>query len=200
MTTSFTIENIESVLYKDKASKFIGFAYHVKDENDIKERLDYVKSLHPKATHHCYAYRIGSDKNNFRANDDGEPNGSSGKPILGQIDSFGVTNCLVIIVRYFGGTKLGVPGLISAYNETAKETMASTQIIEHKILAHYKITCDYTDVNRIYQLIHNLKAILAEQHLDNWSTFIIAVEQNKATNLESILTEEQIEFVFSGRK
>ena len=155
-----------------------------------------VKQLHPKATHHCYAYRLGLDKNNYRANDDGEPNGTAGKPILGQLDSFSVTNVLVIVVRYFGGTKLGVSGLIDAYKECAKMTLQSTQIIEQKILNYYGIKCDYTSINKVYQLINNTKATIIDQHLDIQSSFVIAVEQDKIKDVEAKLIDERIEFKF----
>ena len=200
MHSYFTIQPVEEILYKDKASKFIGFAYPVKDEKEIKEKLDHLRNLHPKATHHCYAYRLGLDKNNYRANDDGEPNGTAGKPILGQIDSFGITNCLIVIVRYFGGTKLGVSGLIDAYKECAKETIESTHISEQRILDYYELKCSYENINKIYQIVNNCKAIITAQQLDNQSVFIIATEQNISSLLESKLTDEQIEFSFLERK
>ena len=201
MHSYLTIEKIvEEILYKDKASKFIGFAYPIKDETDIKEKLDYLKNLHPKATHHCYAYRLGLDKNNYRANDDGEPNGTAGKPILGQIDSIGVTNCFVVVVRYFGGTKLGVSGLIDAYKECAKQTLEATTITEQKILDYYELKCSYETINKIYQIANNFKAIIVEQKLDNQSSFIISIEQKKSKVLESKLTDEQLEFKFLERK
>ena len=200
MNSYHTIETIEDVLYKDKASKFIGFAYSVKEENALKEKLQYLKTLHPKATHHCYAYRLGLDKNNYRANDDGEPNGTAGKPILGQIDSAGITNCLVVIVRYFGGTKLGVSGLIDAYKECAKLTIASTKIIEEKILVYYQIKCSYQNINKIYQIIHHVDANIIDQKLDHESSFIIAIEQDKQATLETKLTDERVEFTFIERK
>ena len=200
MHSYFTIQPIEEILYKDKASKFIGFAYPVKDEKEIKEKLDHLRNLHPKATHHCYAYRLGLDKNNYRANDDGEPNGTAGKPILGQIDSFGITNCLIVVVRYFGGTKLGVSGLIDAYKECAKETIEASTIIELRILDYYELKCSYENINKIYQIVNNCKASITAQHLDNQSVFVIATEQNVSSLLESKLTDEQIEFSFLERK
>jgi uncharacterized YigZ family protein len=200
LTSYFTIQNIEDILYKDKASKFIGFAYSVKDEAEIKAKLEHLKHLHPKATHHCYAYRIGFDKNNYRANDDGEPAGTAGKPILGQLDSFSVTNTLLVVVRYFGGTKLGVSGLIDAYKECAKQTLSATQIIEQKILDYYKMQCDYSTVNKVYQIINNTKATIVDQQLDNQSYFIIAIEQDKKESLEKKLTDERITYSFIERK
>ncbi len=185
MYSYYTIHNaVEQVLYKDKASKFYGFAYPVKNEIEIKEKLEFVKAQHPKATHHCYAYRIGIDKNNYRANDDGEPSGTAGKPILGQIDSFGVTNCLIIVVRYFGGTKLGVTGLIDAYKSCAKETLQNTNIVLQQIRKNYLIQCDYTVTHAIFSLIQKVNATIENQELEQQSTFVISIEQQYALELE----------------
>lgn len=200
MYSYYTITDIENILYKDKASKFIGFAYTIKNENDIKEKLATIKNLYPKATHHCYAYRLGLDKNNFRANDDGEPNGTAGKPILGQIDSNNLTNCLIVVIRYFGGTKLGVSGLIDAYKECAKLTILSSSIIEEKILDYYEIKCLYENVNKIYQIIHSSTANIVKQELDNLSIFIISIAPEQKEKLESKLIDERIEFEYLERK
>ena len=200
MNSYLTIQTIENILYKDKASKFIGFAYKVKDEIEIKEKLEYLKTLHPKATHYCYAYRLGTDKNNYRANDDGEPNGTAGKPILGQIDSFGISNCLLVVIRYYGGTKLGVSGLIDAYKLCAKQTLESTLISEEKILHYYNLSCPYENVNKIYQIVHHYNATIIEQQLNNTSSFIIALEQEKAKLIENNLTDERVDFQFLERK
>ena len=180
-----TIEKpIEDILMKEKGSKFIGFAFPVNSESDIKDSLNQLKSIHPKATHHCYAYRIGMDKNNYRANDDGEPSGTAGKPILGQIDSFGVTNCLIIVVRYFGGTKLGVTGLIDAYKSCAKETLQNTNIVLQQIRKNYLIQCDYTITHAIFSLIQKVNATIEKQELEQQSTFVISIEQQDALELE----------------
>lgn len=200
MNSYFTIQPIENILYKDKASKFIGYAYPVKDEIEIKVKLEYLKILHPKATHHCYAYRLGTDKNNYRANDDGEPNGTAGKPILGQIDSFGVTNCMLVVIRYYGGTKLGVSGLIDAYKSCAKQTLENTVISEEKVLNYYKLICSYETINKIYQIVHQYNATIIEQQLNNNSSFIIAVEQEKANLIENNLRDERVDFQFLERK
>lgn len=194
MAEYFSIEPVENILYKDKGSKFIGYAYPVKDEADIKERLEYIRQEHPKATHHCYAYRLGLDKNNYRTNDDGEPNGTAGKPMLGQIDSIGITNTLVVVVRYFGGTKLGVSGLIDAYKETARETLAVATIITYKILDYYRIRCAYEQVQRVYHIVHQVQAQIISQELDILCAFEIAVTEEQRTMLEKKLTEEQLTF------
>ncbi len=194
MAEYFSIEPVENILYKDKGSKFIGYAYPVKDEAAIKEKLEYIRQEHPKATHHCYAYRLGLDKNNYRTNDDGEPNGTAGKPMLGQIDSIGITNTLVVVVRYFGGTKLGVSGLIDAYKETARETLAVATIITHKILDYYRIRCAYEQVQRVYHIVHQVQAQIISQELDILCAFEIAVTEEQRTMLEKKLTEEQLTF------
>lgn len=194
MAEYFSIEPVENILYKDKGSKFIGYAYPVKDEAAIKEKLEYIRQEHPKATHHCYAYRLGLDKNNYRTNDDGEPNGTAGKPMLGQIDSIGITNTLVVVVRYFGGTKLGVSGLIDAYKETARETLAVATIITYKILDYYRIRCSYEQVQRVYHIVHQVQAQIISQELDILCAFEIAVTEEQRTMLEKKLTEEQLTF------
>ena len=137
--TYLTITQALSCEFKDKGSKFIAFASPVRSQNDIKQYLTQIKELHPKATHHCYAYRLGLDKlTNYRANDDGEPSGTAGKPILGQIDSKQLTNLIVIVVRYFGGTKLGVPGLINAYKSSTKMVLLTNDVM--RILKREQIT------------------------------------------------------------
>jgi uncharacterized YigZ family protein len=119
-----TLAGPATALFKDRGSKFFGFAYPVTSKDEVKQRVQALKKEHPKAVHHCFAYRIGFDGNELRANDDGEPSGTAGRPILGQIDSKGLTNVLIVVVRYFGGTLLGKPGLINAYKTTAADTLA----------------------------------------------------------------------------
>ena len=129
--------------YKEKGSKFLAYVYPVFSEVECNEYLAQVKKEHPKARHHCFAWRLGLDNNRYRANDDGEPGGTAGRPILGQIDSFGLTNTLVIVVRYFGGTKLGVPGLIHAYKTSTQDALQQGDIIEKKVMAGYTVAFDF---------------------------------------------------------
>ncbi|MCB9255971.1 MAG: YigZ family protein [Chitinophagales bacterium] len=157
MSTYFSIENQSEGYYESKGSKFISFAYPVHNEADIKMHLEKLKELHPKATHHCYAYRLGVDKNNYRANDDGEPSGSAGRPILGQIDSHGLSFVLVIVVRYYGGTKLGVSGLISAYKKAANEALEKALKIEQELEAQMAIECSYLEVNDLLNFLKKSK-------------------------------------------
>src|ERR1700704_2284357 len=128
-----TISQQSLAEFKDRGSRFLAYAYPVKTVDEFKEKLQLLKKEHPKAVHHCFAYRIGLDGNNFRVNDDGEPSGSAGRPILGQIDSKQLTNVLVIVVRYFGGTLLGVPGLINAYKTTAALALQVTPVVRKPV-------------------------------------------------------------------
>lgn len=163
--TYLTIEQSVNSLYKEKGSKFYGFAYPVKNEDDIRSHLDALREIHPKATHHCYAWRLGLDRNHYRANDDGEPAGTAGKPILGQIDSLKITNCLVVSVRYFGGTKLGVSGLISAYKGSARETLELATIREYQLYKNFEIRSDYETLNKAYQWIQHHEGNILDQDM-----------------------------------
>ena len=139
-----TIENpSEETLFKDRNSKFFGYAFPVLNEDDVKNALDCLKKKHHTARHFCYAWQLGAETLRFRANDDGEPNNSAGMPIYGQIQAFNVTNILVVSVRYFGGTKLGVGGLIQAYKNSAQITLEAASIIEKTIDVIYQLNFDY---------------------------------------------------------
>jgi uncharacterized YigZ family protein len=186
MTALYSYETIAapvSSLIKEKGSKFYGFAFPVKDENDIKTHLEELRNLHLKATHHCYAWRLGTDGYQFRANDDGEPTNTAGKPILGQIDAFEITNCLVVSVRYFGGTKLGVSGLISAYKDSAKETLNMAEIIVLELYQPFKISCTYELMNKAFQLIHEYEGKILQQNLNEECIWQIEIP---ARNYESL--------------
>lgn len=173
----------EDVLFKDKNSKFFGFAYPVNSEEEVKKCLEELKKQHPSANHHCYAYQIGFDNFNFRANDDGEPNNSAGMPIYGQIQSFNVTNILIVIVRYFGGTKLGVSGLISAYKETAKLTLEESTFINKIITKTFQLKFDYDKMSKIMRIIkeHNLE--LQTQKMELACEYTIAVRRKNADEI-----------------
>lgn len=166
MITSYkTIANATESYFRDRGSKFLGYAFPFEDAEDLKQYLDPLKKEHPKAVHHCYAYRIGTDGLVFRANDDGEPSGSAGAPILGQIDSMELTNVLVIIVRYFGGTLLGVPGLINAYKETTLLALEKAQIVEKIIEHHAILQFDYPQMNDVMQIIKQNNIRIKKQNL-----------------------------------
>jgi uncharacterized YigZ family protein len=142
--------------FRDRGSKFLAYAWPVSDLEDINTSLAQVRQEHPKARHYCYAYRLGMDQNNFRANDDGEPGNSAGRPILGQIDSAGLTNTLVVVVRYFGGTKLGVPGLINAYKTSAAAALDAAKIEERHLRQYYQLHFTYANMNTLMQAVNTL--------------------------------------------
>src|SRR5260221_798290 len=139
----YTIEKSAVAEFKDRGSKFIGYALPVKSVEEFKDRLNEIKKEHPKATHHCFAYRLGLDGNNFRMSDDGEPSGTAGRPILGQIDSKVLTNVVVVVVRYFGGTLLGTPGLISAYKSSAAMVLQLSPVMRKAVEEEFGTQFDY---------------------------------------------------------
>ncbi len=153
MNTFNTIEKPSFAEFKDRGSKFIAYAFPIESTDDFKQRLNDIKKEHPKATHHCFAYRLGMDGNSFRVSDDGEPSGSAGRPILGQIDSKQLTNTLVIVVRYFGGTLLGVPGLINAYKSATAMALQLTPVIPKPLTSRYTLQFDYTMMNEVMSII-----------------------------------------------
>ncbi len=142
--------------FKDRGSKFIAYSFPINKIEDVTEKLAFVKKQNPKARHHCYAYRIGIDKNIFRANDDGEPSGTAGKPILGQIDSFELINVLVVVARYFGGVLLGTGGLINAYREAAKDALSKATIVERKLTYTIQLHFEYSLLPELMTLIKRL--------------------------------------------
>ena len=165
--------------FKDKGSKFEAYAFPIEDMDEYKIRLQEIKALHPKATHHCYAYRLGTDKNfNYRVNDDGEPSGTAGRPILGQIDSFELSNILIIVVRYYGGTNLGIPGLINAYKSAAKEVLQLSKIVEKELKLKLKIQCSFENLTAVMQVLKKINAKIIEQKYDD--AMILVVEINRA--------------------
>lgn len=148
-----TIESPSEGLYKEKGSKFIAFAIPVTTEEEIKEHLAQIKKNHHDARHHCYAYILGHNKSAYRINDDGEPSGTAGKPIHGQLLSKDLTNTLVIVVRYFGGTKLGVSGLITAYKEATRDALDNAKIIEKTVNDIYRIEFEYPLMNNVMKVL-----------------------------------------------
>lgn len=163
-----TIQEESESLYKDKGSKFLGYAFPVASEEQINQALDKIRSLHPKATHHCYAYVIGLEETVRKANDDGEPSNSAGKPILGQIDSHNLHNALLIIVRYYGGTKLGVGGLQTAYKAAAQLAIEANIIIEKEIPVYYELNFPYVKQGIIDHLLKTTNgSILDKEFMNN---------------------------------
>nr|WP_315231966.1 YigZ family protein [uncultured Flavobacterium sp.] len=155
-----------AVLFKEKNSKFFGYAFPIQSEEDVKPIIETLRKQHPNAGHFCYAYQIGADVITYRANDDGEPSNSAGMPIYGQIQSFSVTNVLIIVVRIFGGVKLGVGGLITAYKTTAQMVLETCEIVEKTIDIHFTITFDYKNMNKVMRVIKEKKLEIVNQEME----------------------------------
>ncbi|MBS1667412.1 MAG: YigZ family protein [Bacteroidetes bacterium] len=175
----FTIDASGSAEVKDRGSKFIAYAYPVKTVDEFKLRLNEIKKEHPKATHHCFAYRIGLDGNHFRVSDDGEPSGTAGRPILGQIDSKQLVNTTVIVVRYFGGTLLGVPGLIQAYKSAASLVLQTVPLVQKIVELEYRIQFDYTMINEIMLVIKQFQIRVISQELQLFCSIHAGISKNK---------------------
>ena len=176
----------EETLFKEKGSKFFGYAFPVLSEEDVKVCLEYLKKKHHSARHFCYAYQLGIEKTRFRANDDGEPNNSAGLPIYGQIQSFEVTNVLIVSVRYFGGTKLGVGGLISAYKTSAQITLEAGDILEKTIDIHFKLTFEYDMMNAVQRVVKEKNIDIINQKLEMNCEYIISVRKKDAQAIFTI--------------
>ncbi len=184
-----TIEiSVENILFKEKNSKFFGFAFPVTSEIEVKTHLENLKAEHFSARHWCYAYQIGTENIKFRANDDGEPSNSAGMPIYGQIQSFEITNVLVVVVRYFGGVKLGVGGLISAYKTTAQLTLDESNIIEKTIDKQFKITFDYKNMNKVMRIIKEKNIQIVHQKMEMNCEIEIATRKKNAEEIVAIFT------------
>ncbi|WP_445720303.1 IMPACT family protein [Flavobacterium sp.] len=173
----------EEVLFKEKNSKFFGYAYPVTTEEEIKEIIEQLRKVHFSARHWCYAYQIGTEKIQYRANDDGEPNNSAGMPIYGQIQSFDVTNILIVVVRYFGGVKLGVGGLISAYKTAAQMALENAAIIEKTINKHFVISFDYANMNKVMRIIKEKNLQIISQKMEMDCEIEIAIRKKNVQNL-----------------
>lgn len=177
------------ILYKDKGSKFFGYAFPVSSEEDVKIFIEKLKKEHHSARHWCYAWRLGVENIRFRANDDGEPNNSAGQPILGQLLSFDVTNILLVVVRYFGGTKLGVGGLINAYKTTAKLTLDECTILKKTIDVHFQLTFDYIHMNKVMRIIKENKLLILSQKMELNCDFIIPVRKKNASKIQQLFLD-----------
>lgn len=178
-----TIEFPCSGILKDRGSKFLAFAFPVTSEQQVKEHLAALRKEHHGANHHCYAFRLGADKQFFRSNDDGEPSNTAGKPILGQIQSNDLTNVLIVVARYFGGTLLGVSGLIAAYRGAAADAIANAKIVEKQITEIYQLNFPYSAMNDVMK-------ILKDENLEQWNQDFqldcklkFSVRKNEADNV-----------------
>jgi len=171
----YTIERSASAEFKDRGSRFIAYAFPIVSVSDFKRQLQGLKDEHSKASHHCFAYRIGTDRNTFRSNDDGEPSGSAGKPILGQIDSKQLTDLAVVVVRYFGGILLGVPGLINAYKTVTALVLQTTPVIQKAIEIKYRLQFDYTRINEVMVIAKRYNCTVLEQQMELFCSMTIGV-------------------------
>jgi uncharacterized YigZ family protein len=179
-----TIEtSTEGILFKEKNSKFFGYAYPVLNEDDVKLHIDALKKEHHAARHWCYAYQLGTENILYRANDDGEPSNSAGMPIYGQIQSFEITNILIVVVRYFGGVKLGVGGLISAYRTTAQLTLEEATIVEKTINVDYIIAFGYKNMNTVMRIIKEKNLNITHQKLEMDCQITISVRKKEAESV-----------------
>lgn len=185
-----TIEAPSEGLYKEKGSKFIALAYPVYSEDEVKEVLTDLRKQYYDARHHCYAYSLGADKSRYRANDDGEPNHSAGDPILGQIRSFELSNILVVVVRYFGGTKLGVSGLIHAYKTASAEALSAATIVEKHETALLHIHFTYPQMNDVMSLVKEYELGVKDQQFEMDCSMMLEVrrklEQEVREKLEAV--------------
>ena len=176
-------EETQEVLFKEKNSKFLGYAYPITAEDEVKPILVVLRKQHPNAVHFCYAYQLGAEQITYRANDDGEPSGSAGMPIYGQLLSFGITNVLLVIVRYFGGVKLGVGGLISAYKTAAQLSLESAIIVEKTIDVEYVAQFDYAHLNKVMRVIKEKNLEILSQKMDMQCEITLATRKSNEDNL-----------------
>ncbi len=182
MNDSFlTLEEPAYGEYKEKGSKFLAYCYPFSHEDDLQVVLSLIKSEHPKASHYCFAYKIGIDNNRFRSNDDGEPSGTAGKPILGQILSYNLTDILIVVVRYFGGTKLGASGLIHAYRQAAIEGLSNASVIEKFMTTKYVLKFTYEHMGSIMSSLKTNQINILEKSFDSQCFVKIEIRNSEAT-------------------
>lgn len=202
MTSEDTYRTIVAdteAVFKDKGSKFLTYAYPIESEAEVKGHVDVLKKKYYDATHHCYAWRVGPRGEQSRANDDGEPSGTAGKPILGQLMSYDVTNLLVVVVRYFGGTKLGVPGLINAYKESTREVLDACEIIEKTVDAFFTLRFSYIAMNGVMKIVKDLNPRVVSQEFDNVCQMTLAIRQGQANLMQDKLSKcEGVEVEYEG--
>ena len=189
---------VENTLLKEKGSKFIGFAFPVDDEAELKKSLEKIREEHPKATHHCYAYRLGIKGENYRANDDGEPSGSAGLPIYNQLLAHDITNVLVIVVRYYGGTKLGVAGLVKTYKESAKITLEEAEIVKKELESEIEISFGFSQQNQIFTLLNKFDGRILDFLSDEKCIITAKIKTSIKESISEQLSEMQnISFRFN---
>lgn len=177
----------EEILYKDRGSKFYGYAFPLKTDEEVNDLIAPLRNLHPKAGHHCYAWKLGAGADNYRANDDGEPNHSAGDPILGQINSYELSDVLVVVSRIFGGTKLGVGGLISAYRETSRIALNEAKIITRTVTANVEIHLEYPQMSQVMRYIDENSFKIKNQELTSSCILIIAVPESRQQEVVDLI-------------
>lgn len=182
-----TLAESAEALYKEKGSKFLAYAYPVSSEEQIRECLDALRKRYYDATHHCYAWRLGVDGQNYRVNDDGEPSSTAGRPILGQLLSYGLTDALVVVVRYFGGTKLGVSGLIAAYKESASAVLSVARIVERTVDVRFEVEFGYLVMNDVMRVVKEMRPEVLGQRFDNLCTMRLSIRAGRADALRERL-------------
>lgn len=177
-----------TILFKEKNSKFYGIAFPVTSEEEIKQHLDDLKKQYSGAGHFCYAYQLGSENKTYRVNDDGEPNNSAGMPIYGQIQSFKITNVLVVVIRFFGGVKLGVGGLISAYRNAAQMALQEVPIIEKTVDIEFTLKFEYKNLSKVMRILKEENAIITNQKLEISCEIFCAIRKKNAEKVFDIFT------------
>ena len=195
-----TIEKYTEAIYKEKGSKFLAFAYPVTTQDEIKQILADLRKKYYDATHHCYAYILGFDKEEFRMNDDGEPSSTAGKPIYGQLLSNNLTNVLVVVVRYFGGTKLGVSGLIKAYKTSTQVCLESAVIVEKKVMRLYEISFGYDKMNAVMSFLKQMNAQQKHHSFDMECSIEVLINEEYSNKFEEEISKiSNVKFSFFGR-
>ncbi len=179
----FTIAEPAEALYKIKSSKFLSFAYPIEREEEVAPILEVLHKEYYDARHHCYAWRLGAAGERTRANDDGEPSSTAGKPILGQMLSREITNCLIVVVRYFGGTKLGVSGLIDAYKTATADVLDAAQVIERTVDVEVRVSFSYIVMNGVMKVIKDLQPKIVAQEFDNLCTMTLSIRESESAML-----------------
>ncbi|WP_233577956.1 YigZ family protein [Hanamia caeni] len=185
----YTVEKAAIAEFKDRGSKFIAYSFPIRNTTDFKKNLQEIKKEHPKASHHCFAYRLGTDGNNFRVSDDGEPSGTAGKPILGQIDSKKLTDILIVVVRYFGGTLLGVPGLINAYKTSAALVLQCTHVVQKAVQINYELQFNYTEMNEVMRILKQFNCTILKNEMQLFCSIETGIPRNKINEVISALKE-----------
>jgi uncharacterized YigZ family protein len=178
-----TTESSAVAKFKDRGSKFLAYSFPLKSADGLKKILSELKKEHPKAVHYCFAYRAGLDGNQFRSSDDGEPSGTAGKPILGQIDSKGLTDILIVVVRYFGGTLLGVPGLINAYKTSASLVLQCTPLVQKAVEINYELHFNYTEMNEVMRILKEYNCTIHKNEMQLFCKIEAGIPKNKLDDL-----------------